>query len=84
MDFNIQDHLQKARERFEKKDPIKDQLLVILSLYKKDIRVSDFDYSSGRLSLRSLHPMERIHVKKNKESIIASCKKQDIHLRDIM
>lgn len=84
MDFNIQDHLQRARDRFQKKDPEKEKIFEVLSQYYSSIEISNFDYSLGKIKLKSVHPTARIHIKKNKKKIIADCADCDVYLRDII
>lgn len=83
MDFHIKKFLSHKTTETEEQRTLR-KITKILNLYTEVVTQDSFRFSRGILYLENIHPLIRIHIKKNKTSIIKKLKQEMITIRDII
>ncbi len=84
MDFNIQDHIQKIKERVLSSDPQNKEVFDVLSKYSSHVTLDSFVVKGSLLNLNQVHPIHKIKIKMKKNRIIKDLRLRDIYIRDIL
>lgn len=84
MVFNISDHIQKIKEKRKNIDPEKEQIIIILQKYIKDLSYDNLAISHAKIFIKNISPNQKSFIKIHKRTILKSLSKMDITIHDII
>lgn len=84
MVFNIADHIQKIKDKRKNIDPKKEQIIIILKKYIKNISYNNITVSHAKIFIKNISPTQKSFIKINKKKILKSLSKSDIIIHDII